>query len=261
MVWQIVALINDKMPFSKQIIKALVLILSVTSLVACQKQPPTALSVQLLWQGQPLACGQPLPLADASWQLEQLQFYVSDFQHNGQPLLLVENDWQSTQVSLLGTDCQSPGQWQILLQQPLPSGELRFTLGLPSTLNHQNPLTAQSPLQQSDMHWSWQNGYKFFRLDLQGAAGGWSMHLGSTGCRSASVMRAPSAPCLAPNRPQVALQYQQGDKLTLDLAPLFAVLTPSADNSCMSDPNQHSCQQLLPVFGLGGAQQLWQSAR
>ncbi len=257
MVWQNVALSNDKMSFSKQIIKALALILGASLLVSCQKPQPTVLSVALLWQGQPLACGQPLPLPAANWQLAQLQLYLADFQHNGQPLRLLENDWQNQQVALLGTDCHSAGQWQVLLQQPLPSGELSFSLGLPAALNHQNPLTAKSPLQQSDMHWSWQNGYKFFRLDLQGPAGGWSMHLGSTGCSSASVMRAPSAPCIAPNRPQVVLNYQQGATLTLDLAPLFSQLTPAADNSCMSDPNQQSCQLLFPVFGLGGTQQLW----
>lgn len=255
MVWQIVALINDKMPFYKQIIKALALICGVNLLVSCQKQPPTAVSVQLLWQGQPIACGQALPLK--GWQLEQIQFYLADFQLNGQPQLLSANDWQSQQIALLGTDCHSAGQWQVLFQQPLSSGELSFTLGVPQSLNHQNPLTAKSPLQQSDMHWSWQTGYKFFRLDLQGPKGGWSMHLGATGCSSASVMRAPTLPCVAPNRPRVLLNFQQGAELTLDLAPLFAQLTPAMDNSCMSDPNQKSCQVLLPIFGIGGPQQLW----
>ena len=258
MVWQIVALINDKMPFYKQIIKALALIFCTSVLVSCQKPQPAAISVQLLWQGQPIACGQPLPLE--GWLLEQIQFYLADFHLNSQPQKLVANDWQDEHISLLGTDCHSAGQWQILFEQPVANGELSFTLGVPASLNHQNPLTAKSPLQQSDMHWSWQNGYKFFRLDMQGATGGWSMHLGSTGCSSASVMRAPTAPCVAPNRPQVKLQYQQAAKLSLDLAPLFASLTPAQDNSCMSDPNQKSCQTLLPTFGVDGAQQLWSIA-
>lgn len=259
MVWQIVALINDKMPFSKQKIHAFVLILSTIGLLSCQKQQANSLDVQLVWQGKPLNCEQVLPIGD--WKIEQLQFYLADFQLDGQPQALLANDWQNQHIALLGTDCHSAGQWQVQLREPLQSGELRFTLGVPEHLNHQNPLTATSPLQQSDMHWSWQNGYKFFRLDLQEATSGWSMHLGATGCSAASVMRAPSAPCLAPNRPQVVINYQQGAKLSLDLAPLFAGFTPAADNSCMSDPHQQSCQQLLPVFGIGGAQQLWRSAQ
>lgn len=261
MVWQNVALSNDKMAFNLQKIKIIALFISAAALQGCQPPAPTPVAVTLLWQGQPLRCGQSLPLREPGWQLSQLQFYLADFSLDGQPLALVDSAWQNPTLALLGTDCHSEAHWQLWFAKPLPDGELQFSVGVPAALNHQNPLTARHPLQQADMHWSWQSGYKFFRLDLQGPAGGWSMHLGSTGCQSASVMRAPTEPCKAPNRPQVRIPWQSGSRLTLDLAALFAKLQPDANNSCMSDPNQRSCQQLLPVFGLSGPQQLWGSMR
>ena len=36
---------------------------------------------------------------------------------------------------------------------------------MPWQLNHQNPLTASSPLNISEMFWSWQLGHKFLRFD------------------------------------------------------------------------------------------------
>jgi uncharacterized repeat protein (TIGR04052 family) len=163
---------------------------------------------------------------------------------------------------LLGIDCrdaqaQATAQWSIPLQTQLTNGPLQFTLGLPEALNHQNPLQASSVFQAPDMHWNWQFGYKFFRLDLASAADNtaanaspWSFHLGSTGCDAPSVMRAPATPCQAPNRVTVTVNYQAGQQLTLDLAPLLQGITPSSDNSCMADRQVQSCQLLLSRLGL-----------
>lgn len=226
-------------------------------LSACQPQHHSTLQVQLLWQGQPIDCNSKLLLDGQPWQLQQLQFYLSAFSQQQQPLLLQPNDYQSEQLALLGTDCQSAGQWQLQFATSLQQAPLVFELGVPFALNHQNPLTAGIPLQQLDMHWAWQSGYKFFRLDLQGPQHDWSLHLGSSGCSSASVMRAPTQPCVAPNRIRVQLPYQGQSTLTLDLAELLRDFIPTSNNSCMADPASLSCQQLLPVLGIGGTSTLW----
>lgn len=244
---------------SKQIIKYCLFFL-LPWLVACQPPLTKPLQLQLQWQGQPLRCDTQLTLAGQVFQLAQLQLFLSDF-HQQQAVALTPGPYNSARVVLLGIDCQSQdsGQWQIPFATALTPGPLRFTLGVPMDLNHQNPLLASAPLQQTDMHWSWQHGYKFLRLDLTGAAQ-WSLHLGSTGCSGPSVMRAPQQPCSQPNQVVVELQYNDQQQLILDLAPLLHDMAANDGNSCMSDPQTHSCRQLLPRLGIGAnaVAGLWQ---
>lgn len=232
-------------------------------LTACQpvEKPAATLQLQLLWQGKPWLCGQTIQLGTQSMQLDTLQLYLSQFRQT-EPVLLRPTEHSSEQAVLFGVDCrdaqaQATAQWAIPLDKPLNSGPLQFTLGLPEALNHQNPLQASSVFQAPDMHWNWQFGYKFLRLDLAPdarstatTATAWSFHLGSTGCESPSVMRAPAAPCQAPNRVEVTLNYQAGQLLALDLAPLLQGIVPSNDNSCMADRQVQSCQLLLGRLGL-----------
>jgi uncharacterized repeat protein (TIGR04052 family) len=244
---------------SKQIINFCAIFLLVV-LGGCQPQHPAPLQLQLQWQGQPLRCDSPMTLAGQTFQLSQLQLFLSDF-HQTKPIALTPGPYSNDRLVLLGIDCQSNdlGQWQIPLATALTPGPLNFTLGVPADLNHQNPLLATPPLQQTDMHWSWQHGYKFLRLDLTGHAN-WSLHLGSTGCKGPSVMRAPSTPCQQPNQIQVSVQYSGQQQLVLDLAPLLQDFGANGENSCMSDPQTHSCRQLLPRLGVAASavEGLWQ---
>ncbi len=229
-------------------------------LAGCQPQRPAPLQLQLQWQGQPLRCDSNLTLDGQTFQLAQLQLFLSDF-HQTKPIALTPGPYSNDRLVLLGIDCQSndAGQWHIPLASALTAGPLNFTLGIPAELNHQNPLLAAAPLQQTDMHWSWQHGYKFLRLDLTGTAN-WSLHLGSTGCKGPSVMRAPQSPCQQPNQVQVQLQYSGQPQLILDLGPLLQDFGASGDNSCMSDPQTKSCRQLLPRLGVDASAVagLWQ---
>ena len=67
---------------------------------------------------------------------------------------------------------------------------VRFTVGVPSALNHTDAPGAPAPLNFAAMAWSWQFGRKFMKIEVTdpaGAAGTWSentffVHLGSTGC-------------------------------------------------------------------------------
>lgn len=234
---------------SKHFFKLMVVIFISCGIASCQPAVPAQLQLQLYFQQQPLDCQRSFLLAGQQWQLAQLQLYLADFQLNGQPALLHTDEqmpWQQQRLALLGTDCQTNGQWQLQFAGPLPKGELTFVLGVPDDLNHQNPLTAPPPLSQSDMFWSWQGGHKFFRLELKSAADGWALHLGSTGCQSASVLRPPAGPCTQPNRARFSLPYQGEKVLALDLALLLTDFTPTARHNCMSDTLQQSCQLLLP---------------
>ena len=251
--------INTKMQNSKQIINFCMIFLLLW-LAGCHPQSPAPLQLQLQWQGQPLRCDSNLTLNGQTFQLAQLQLFLSDFSQT-KPIALTPGPYSNDRLVLLGIDCQSndAGQWQIPLASALTKGPLSFSLGVPPDLNHQNPLVAQAPLQQTDMHWSWQHGYKFLRLDLTGSAN-WSLHLGSTGCSGPSVMRAPTTPCQQPNQLQVSLQYSGHQQLVLDLAPLLQDFGANGENSCMSDPQTRSCQQLLPRLGIGATavDGLWQ---
>lgn len=248
---------------SKHLIKLIAVIFTTLYLLGCKPSAPTTFRVQLLFQNQPIDCQSKITLKNGQWQLSQLQFYLADFQLDGKTLLLQQNantPWQQPRLALLGSDCHHSGQWQLHFAEAVPPGELSFYLGVPAELNHQNPLTAVTPLNQADMFWNWQGGHKFFRLELQGTAQSWALHLGSTGCKSASVLRPPAQPCEQPNLAKVRLPYQGEANLTLDLAPLLADFSPSAAQSCMSDPLKHSCQLLLPRL-LQKQQALWQFIR
>ncbi|MBV2129411.1 MbnP family copper-binding protein [Arsukibacterium indicum] len=235
------------------------LLSAVSLLSSCQpegKSPRTnLLPVKLSWQQQAISCHHSFELENQQWQIRNLKFYLSDFSLDQHPLSLVASTWQQSQLVLLGTNCQGNSNWQVHFQQPLISGQLSFTLGLPFAINHQNPLTATTPLNHGDMFWSWQLGYKFLRLDMQSQLQGWAFHLGSTGCQSASVLRPPLTPCNAANTYRITLRYQPGQHLHLDLAQLLNQLVPTVDNSCMSDNLLASCQLL---FNNLAQRQIWQ---
>jgi uncharacterized repeat protein (TIGR04052 family) len=144
---------------------------------------------------------------------------------------------------------------QLELAEPLlinEHSELIFELGVPFALNHLNPLTQPSPLNLPAMFWSWRAGYKFLRLDLFNPSESWVFHLGSTGCVADSVMRAPKMACAEPNRMQFALKPQgAGTALLVHLDRLLAGVSLEAQQSCLLQPEQQSCQILLNNLASG----------
>lgn len=246
-------------------------IVFIVLLLSCGCSPkPMTLPIKLMWGEQELNCNQALPELP-QWRLENIQFYLSQFKNNGRPIYLVQDGHltQQKNLALLGSDCRSDGQWQIVFEHTLEPGEFSFNLGVPFKQNHQVPLKSQSPLNQSDMFWTWQMGHKFFRLDLTKHESkkretepqtGWQFHLGSTGCKSASVMRAPAKECEHPNRPKFTLNYQGDNSLVLDLAPLLSETLNNqkiTQDSCMSDPYTLICRELLPRIGINSSSEIW----
>ena len=243
---------------SKRIYTPFFALCLVLLIIGCQPKVTPVLSVSLQWQGRSIDCDSLLTLANGQWRLSQLQVYIADIQNNQQAVVL-QNDapMQQASIALLGTDCHDAGIWQLQLTEPLQSGSVSFDVGVPQRLNHQDPLRAAAPLNQSDMFWSWQQGYKYLRLELQGEHDNWALHVGATGCQSASVLRAPTTACTAQNRVRVNLPYLSGQRLVLDLAPLLADFSAAATNNCMADALAVSCQLLLPRLGIDAPQQLW----
>jgi uncharacterized repeat protein (TIGR04052 family) len=148
---------------------------------------------------------------------------------------------------------------------------LSFNVGIPFPINHQNPLIQASPLNDSSMFWAWRNGYKFIRWDMQNDTGdSWSFHLGSVGCESAAMVRAPQKPCAQPNfiavemslssdsielvdvpqkvgaaGPSVAMKQVQIN-ISIHLDEIISNIKPTRKSSCMfSGIDNTTCNELV----------------
>ncbi|HET9393870.1 MAG TPA: MbnP family copper-binding protein [Candidatus Rubrimentiphilum sp.] len=131
---------------------------------------------------------------------------------------------------------------------------IEFVLGVPDDLDHADATIALSPLNLSDMFWSWQDGYKFLRFDARVASSGRSasyiLHVGSTGC----VLSAKIAHCASPNRATVDLDGFDPAKnvIVADVADLFAdadLMQLAQKGGCMSGRGD-ACQPVMRDLGV-----------
>ncbi|WP_026193671.1 MbnP family copper-binding protein [Teredinibacter turnerae] len=150
-----------------------------------------------------------------------------------QPVALIHLTDQATQQVVSGQLSAGGGDYR----------GLRFTVGVPEALNHANPLTAAFPLNDSGMFWSWQQGYKFLRIDATGS-NKWALHVGSTGCQSPSAIRPPASPCTQSNRVTITLpDYNPAsDQIAVDIRALAALVDKHASSSLepMNSPERIS---------------------
>lgn len=208
------------------------------------------------------------------------------------PLTLDQDGkWQHKSVALLDFENASGGcangtpDTRDVVSGTVPQGQykgLKFTIGVPFDLNHNDPTLAPSPLNLTSMFWTWQGGYKFIKIDMATSgqpitagtatgsghtapaasqkqaptAAGFSIHLGSTMCQSASRTTAPSA-CANSNR--MVLSFDNFDLaknvIVFDPAPVLAttnvdVNTPETSPGCMSFLNDPECNTVMPKLGL-----------
>ncbi|WP_206484966.1 MbnP family copper-binding protein [Thalassotalea sp. G2M2-11] len=233
------------------------------SLSACQPMKTGAkLSVNMVFDQQVLDCSASIALNGKSWQLGQAQFYLANIeiqnqQGQWQQLPLKVNANQNSTLALVGQHCAQHKQayWQLVFEQGITFNNfqaIRFALGVPFSLNHQNPLTQETPLNVSSMFWVWQTGHKFARIELVSEQDNWIFHLGSTGCQSPSVMRAPTNGCRYPNLYTFELPINKDDDtLTFDLAKLINGVQITEQTSCQSERQNLVCQQLLQHLSTG----------
>src|SRR6202158_1925155 len=130
---------------------------------------------------------------------------------------------------------------------------VHFLLGVPFNMDHQNVAIAASPLNLSAMFWSWQDGYKFLRIDT--AFDNFRVHLGSTGCQLGPgnvVTR-----CTHPNVGEVRLDNfnPATNVIAVDMAALLSDSDIKSNQvntapGCQSDPDAHDCAPIFKNLGV-----------
>lgn len=219
-------------------------------------------------RGHEVRCGTPTALSsERTISLDKLRFYVHDvafrdargrwvkpgqpegLQHVGQGVWLVDLDDAQC-------DPEFSPQVHRALPMSLPRGTydaMRFNLGVPESLNHNDPLAAPPHLALTSMHWGWQAGYRFFRLDGELDDGvSYAVHLGSTRC-TGEVGREIS--CARANRATFVLEgawFATSDvaHLNLDVAALLKGVDWQAPQGCMGNAEEGDCERILGNLGL-----------
>lgn len=206
---------------------------------------------------------------DSSLQISDFRFYVQDVELRNADgdYVAVELDtsnWQTENVALLDFEdgCTDLGNEEMngVVTGTVPEGTydgIRFAMGVPFALNHDNPATAASPLNATAMEWNWQDGYKFLRIDSGTfSMTDWRMHLGSTGCDGDPVAGGTTT-CSSPNR--VDVDFASFDPANDSVVANFAALVDGAaldENQadtpvgCMSGPTDSDCAPLFENLGL-----------
>lgn len=236
-------------------------------LTACSTGPqPVALSFAAELAGQPFSCQESYPLPDGrALRFNDLRVFVHDLQlvddkGTHHPVALDSSSpWQTEALALLdfedgtGSCRNGSAPTHTTLTGAADGGPwtgLQFKVGVPFADNHADPAKAQAPLSLTSMHWSWQGGYKFLRLDADLGESSTLVHLGSTGC--AGTIGDMSA-CGQPNRPQVTLD---GDPtagvVVMQLNPLLQPDT--LDQGCMGAASHPGCAPVFAAVGLDAAQ-------
>lgn len=222
----------------------------------------------------PFACGTTYPdigTSGSDFSPMDFRLYVSelallDAADTEYPVTLDQDGiWQYQDVALLdfedaSGDCTGTVERNLSVKGVTAGGQyagIRFTVGVPFALNHQDASTAASPLNLTSMFWSWNGGYRFLRVDgmSTGQTAGFAIHVGSTECEkdaSGSI-----SGCDNPNRAEITLTGFDPLKtpIQVDLAALFADLdidlnTEGSAALCMSTANDPECWPVFASLGL-----------
>lgn len=214
---------------------------------------------------------------DANATIKSFAFYVHDVvlinsDNSELPVSLKNTDWQGNDVGLIDfqdkTDsCASedskPTNSELLgtVRGNLDDVVgLRFTVGVPNELNHEDASSAEAPLNRTDLFWSWQSGYKHMRMDVaaeDSAVSTWNIHLGSTGC-TGDAANGEAVTCTADNQPVIELAL--GDdirrqQVRVDYGKLVEDSALKSNQGgapgCMSGATDPECSAIFDALGLG----------
>lgn len=237
-------------------------LLAAVSIAACGK-PPQRIDIPFaaVFDDADIACDAAAPV-----QLTDLRFYVYDvhlIDAEGEAHAVELTDdgfWQHGELALLDLEDGTGGclngtsDTNTRVTGTIADGDYRgleFTLGVPFELNHGDPLRAEAPLGDADMHWHWRGGYKFLRAGVRTDDDGFWLHLGSTACEG-TIQNITG--CGAPNRVRVSIAgFEPGiDTVRVDLAALVTTetLTDAKKSDCSSGPAETSCVAPFRAFGL-----------
>lgn len=184
---------------------------------------------------------------DGVWQVDDLA--LLDFEDNTGSCL---NGTEETHTVVTGS---------------VPAGDyvgLSFGVGVPATLNHNDPAAAPSPLNLTALHWNWAGGYKHVRMDFAAHTTNEmdepvivpvNFHLGSTVCTGDPTV-GDEVVCENDNRPAITLDVfdADSDQVVIDYAALVASIPLTADQGgapgCMSSGMDPECGGVFAALGL-----------
>lgn len=239
-------------------------------------------------------CGKSYTVGSDNTQVQpkDFRYFISDVKFvradGSKETFKLEQDgkWQTGSVALLDyattqancANSSSPdGETRKVVRGVIKRGDysgIEFALGLDDKTNHLDSATAQPPLNNPGMWWSWKGGYKEVRLELTIASDGvaknkdYLVHHGATNCSGNSP---ETYKCTHENNLLVSLSgnpFQSG--INFDLAKLFDgeklqeelkqnqmtkqfdVVQPSPSISwgCMAFPLDGDCEYLFANLGL-----------
>ena len=220
---------------------------------ACKSSEiPVEIQLAVVVDNQSISCGVEVETEEnGTFMIRDLRWYAHEVIIVGAdgrkaPFRLTTGGNQANQVSLLdfedgchnGTKAMHTSlKGNSAAKKPWTS--VQFTVGVPFELNHADFLQAQGPLALQSMHWSWQGGYKFFRLDARVNNENVRYHLGSTGCEG-TIGNIES--CANPNLGTltVSLSNLQGE---INLTPALPA-NGTANQGCMSQGGK-ACEQFF----------------
>lgn len=217
----------------------------------------------------------PGKLLDLAFFVHKLEFIKAD----GQVVTaqLSEDQWQSQGVALLDFQDKSDscsGEDKPIntsIRGVIPNEEtftqVRFTLGIPPSLNHVDPASVKAPLNAPNMFWSWQGGYKAMRFDVSPENGitrpgdpnffgsNFFFHLGSTDCVGDPIA-GQAVSCGRVNQAVITLDgfSLSNSEVVLDLDALVADLNLEIDTydtpGCMSSTVDPECKSYFEKLGM-----------
>jgi uncharacterized repeat protein (TIGR04052 family) len=220
----------------------------------------------------PFACGTSytnIGRSMATWRPLDFRLYVSNVRlvtDGGAEVAIAltqDGTWQQDSLALLDFEnrtgeCTASGttQTNTSVRGTAPAGTytgVRFTLGVPFSMNHGNAATAPSPLNLSAMFWAWNAGYKFLKIDGHTTLPSFNIHIGSTGCMGNGAGMVSS--CSAPNRAEISLTGFDPTRnvVIADLAALLQnvdINTSTGAPGCMSSPDDPECAPIFRTLGL-----------
>lgn len=236
----------------------------------------------------PVACGSTiagLGTTAASGLLSDLRFYLTDIQLVNDkgvavPVTLTANAWQYTsgsdRVALIDLEngsgaCSVEGtpETNTVVTGTVPAGtyvKLKATVGVPEKLSHSDVMAASAPLDIMAMGWSWQDGRKFMKLEVNPVGGvtsspegatpttvaTYNFHLASTDCTGKND---GNDTCAKLNLAQFTLDFNAStQKVVLDVAELFKGTNLNVNQGgsagCMSATSDADCPVLFTKMGL-----------
>lgn len=264
-----------------------------SSIAVAQSTQPVSIQFRGVVGDRPFECTSTYSLGTASTSVgpADFRFYVSevaliDAQGKAVPVTLTQdNRWQHQNVALIdfenrtGTCTNGTAEINDRIVGTVPKGDykgIRFTLGVPFNLNHEDATIAPSPLNLTSMWWNWRGGYKFARIDFVPPMSGmkhdapspsqhspgkqpresFAIHLGSTGCNANNNRQKPGS-CTNPNTATISLDNfnPQTNVIVADIRSLVSNTNlsknqPETGIGCMSEPKDGDCAGIMTSFGL-----------